>query len=304
MTTKPALVILAAGLGSRYGALKQMDGFGPNGETILDYTIYDAIKAGFKKVVFVIRKSIETDFKNQFLDKLDDEIEVEYVFQELDKLPEAFDLPEGREKPWGTAHAVMMAHEKVNEAFAIVNADDFYGRESLIKMHDHLCNLDNDHLNACMVGFRLKNTLSDHGHVSRGICEISASQHLNGIVERTHILKNEDNNTVYYLEDGREIKLTGEEIVSMNLMGFTSPVFEIMNSLFAQFLQNSGQELKSEFFIPDVLNEVRKLGVPIPVMTTDEHWFGVTYKEDKKIVKLRLENLISEGRYPVNLWSI
>jgi NDP-sugar pyrophosphorylase family protein len=278
-----------------------MDSFGPNGETILDYTIYDAIKAGFKKVVFVIRRSIEADFKKQFLDKLDGHLEVDYVFQELNKLPDGFSLPEGREKPWGTAHAVMMAQEKVNEAFAIVNADDFYGRASLITMYNQLSNLDKASLNACMVGFKLKNTLSDHGHVSRGICEKSADHHLKRITERTHILKG--NGNIYYLEDGHENEFTGEEVVSMNLMGFTPPAFDVMTDLFTQFLQSSGNQLKSEFFIPDVLSEVLKLGVHVPVMTTDEQWFGVTYKEDKQIAKLRLENLINQGVYPAKLWA-
>ncbi len=299
---KPTLVVLAAGLGSRYGSLKQIDQFGPSGETIVDYAVYDAIEAGFEKIVFVIRRSIEEEFKEIFLTKLSDKVQVEYVFQELDVLPEGFTVPEGREKPWGTAHAVMTAASKINEPFAIVNADDFYGRASLKAIHDHLSSLDNSTLDACMVGFILENTLSDHGRVSRGICKVNEQGELEEIVERTHIFKKAEGGA-YYEEDNKHVDLTGKEIVSMNLMGFTSQVFDMMEEKFVDFLKENYTELKAEYFIPSVLDNVRKQGVKVPVLTSTEQWFGVTYKEDKPIARENLLQLVKQGVYPENLWA-
>ncbi|SMD33820.1 Nucleotidyl transferase [Reichenbachiella faecimaris] len=299
---KPSLLVLAAGLGSRYGSLKQIDKFGPNGETIVDYAIYDAIEAGFEKIVFVIRESIEAEFKEIFINKLADKVQIEYVFQELDVLPEGFQVPEGREKPWGTAHAVMTAAPKIQEPFAIVNADDFYGRKSLETMYNHLITLDDSKLDACLVGFVLENTLSEHGRVSRGICQTNDHSELTEIIERTHIFKKESGGA-YYEEDGNSFDLTGKEMVSMNLMGFTSQVFEVMQSMFVDFLKKEGQELKSEFFIPSVLDQVRQLGVKVPVLTSEEQWFGVTYQEDKPIAKRNLNQLVDAEIYPQKLWK-
>jgi len=302
MKKEPSLLVLAAGLGSRYGSLKQIDQFGPNGETIVDYTIYDAIEAGFKKIIFVIRENIEKEFNEIFLKKLEDKVQVEYVFQELDVLPEGFKVPEGREKPWGTAHAVMAAAAKIQEPFAIVNADDFYGKKSLLVIHEYLSNLDDDQLNACLVGFRLDKTLSLHGRVSRGICQVNQDNELTEIVERTHIYSKLERGA-YYVEDERQFDLEGDEIVSMNLMGFTSKVFDGMKKMFIEFLKEEGQELKSEFFIPSVLDAVRKSGVKVPVLTSSEKWFGVTYKDDKLVAKENLANLILLGQYPEKLWE-
>lgn len=299
---KPSLVVLAAGLGSRYGSLKQMDKFGPSGETIVDYAIYDAMKAGFEKIIFVIRKSIEEEFKEIFVSKLEGKVQVEYVFQELDVLPEGFSVPSQREKPWGTAHAVLTAASKINEPFAIVNADDFYGRASLKTIYDHLLTLDNKELSACLVGFVLEKTLSEHGRVSRGICKVSEQGTLEEIVERTHIYKKEEGGA-YYEEDDQKVSLTGKEIVSMNLMGFTSQVFKLMQDQFVEFLNNQGKELKSEYFIPSVLDNVRKKGVKVPVLVSREQWFGVTYKDDKPIARRNLLRLVDEGIYPNNLWE-
>ncbi|MFY0650593.1 MAG: NTP transferase domain-containing protein [Cyclobacteriaceae bacterium] len=298
---KTSLVVLAAGLGSRYGSLKQLDKFGPSGETIVDYALYDATKAGFDKIVFVIRRSIEEEFKEIFLNKLKDRIHVEYVFQELDVLPEGFRIPKGREKPWGTAHAVLTAAPKINEPFAIVNADDFYGRNSLKAIREYLSHLNSNELSACLVGFVLKNTLSEHGRVSRGICQVDSSGNLEEIVERTHIYKKE-NGGAYFEENGSKTDLSGNEIVSMNLMGFTPQVFDIMQNKFIDFLKTQGSELKSEYFIPSVLDAVRKTGVHVPVMISNEQWFGVTYKEDKPVAKERLNKLVQEYKYPVRLW--
>lgn len=299
---KPSLLVLAAGLGSRYGSLKQIDKFGPNGETIVDYAIYDAIEAGFEKIVFVIRESIEEEFKEIFVKKLQDKVQIEYVFQEIDVLPEGFVVPKGRKKPWGTAHAVLTAAPKIQQPFAIVNADDFYGRKSLKTMHDHLITLDDSKLDACLVGFILENTLSDHGRVSRGICRVNDASELTEIVERTHIFKKESGGA-YYEENEERFDLTGKEIVSMNLMGFTSQVFTIMGQMFVDFLVAQGQELKSEFFIPSVLDHVRQSGISVPVLTSEEQWFGVTYQEDKPVAKNRLNELVEAGEYPENLWK-
>ena len=304
MTNKPSLVVLAAGLGSRYGSLKQIDKLGPNGETIIDYAIYDALNVGFEKLVFVIRKSFEQEFKEIFEKKLPENVQSEYVFQELDMLPEGFCVPTGREKPWGTAHAVMTVGDVIDEPFAIINADDFYGRKSLSCIFNYLSQIDNKVLDACLVGFMLENTLTDHGRVSRGICKVSEQQILNEITEKTHIFKGE-NGGIFYTEDGSNFALTGKEIVSMNLIGFTPLVFPLIRKLFRHFLNQNAinKDLKAEFFIPSVLEEVRRSGVKVPVLETSEQWFGVTYKEDKENVANKIQDLVREGRYPEKLWN-
>lgn len=298
----PSLVVLAAGLGSRYGSLKQMDQFGSSGETIVEYTIYDAITAGFKKIVFVIQKSFENEFREIFEPKVEGRLQVEYVFQELDNLPVGLSAPAGREKPWGTGHAVMMAAEKINEPFAIVNADDFYGKSSFQKIYNHLVTLDNDKLAACLVGFVLENTLSEHGRVSRGVCQVDNDGNLDEIIERTHIFKKQSGGA-YYEENEVKTDLTGKEVVSMNLMGFTSKVFDQMEEAFLAFYHKESDNLKSEFFIPTVLDNIRKAGCAVPVLKTDEKWFGVTYKEDKSIAQKNLLKLVQAEVYPESLWA-
>lgn len=279
-----------------------MDGFGPHDETIVDYTIYDAIQSGFQKIVFVIRRNMENDFKEVFQRKFSGLVQVEFVFQELDDLPSGFTAPEGRIKPWGTAHAVLTTAPWVDEPFAVVNADDYYGRESLKSIYYHLSQLDNGVLDGCLVGFVLGNTLSEHGAVSRAICEVSQDGFLNGITERVNISKKEGGGA-FYTENEKQFDLSGNEIVSMNLMGFTSTVFALINQMFVNFLEKQGTELKSEFFISSVLDEIRKSGLDVPVIISNEPWFGVTYKEDKQNVKQRINRLIAQGVYPNQLFE-
>jgi NDP-sugar pyrophosphorylase family protein len=294
---------MAAGLGSRYGSLKQLDSLGPSGETILDYTIYDAIAAGFKKIVFIIKEELITEFKEVFFDKLKDKAEINYVFQSLENLPEGYSVPEGRTKPWGTAHAVLMTEAIINEPFAIVNADDYYGRSSFQLAYDHLCQMKNSVVSACLIGFELKNTLSQNGTVSRGICQVDHDGKLLEIIERTKIAKG--NEHPYYEENGRITPLIGDEIVSMNLMGFTPAIFKLINEEFKKFLNNNmvTKDLKTEFYTPTVLDHVRQSGVNIPVLKSSEHWFGVTYKEDKKLVTNKLSELVLNKTYPSPIWS-
>lgn len=299
---RPSLVVLAAGLGSRYGGLKQIDQFGPSGETLVDYALYDALKAGFQKVVFVIRKSMEAEFHQVFVANISKQAEFHYVFQELDTLPAGLTVPRGREKPWGTAHAAWTANEVVKEPFVIVNADDYYGRTSLKGIHDHLLGINDDELYACLVGYVLKNTLSDHGRVSRGICEVDDQGFLKSIVERTDIYKG-GHTTAYYEENGVQIPLTGLETVSMNLMGFFPKVFDLMEQGFLQFFENNKHDLKAEYYIPTVLDYVRSSGIKVPVLKTDNVWFGVTYKDDKPGVVKRISDLVESGVYPHQLWN-
>lgn len=297
---QPTLVILAAGIGSRYGGIKQLDGFGPFGERIIDYTVYDAIKAGYGKIVFVIRKAIEKDFNEAILRKWEGKAQIEVVFQELDSLPKGYELPKGREKPWGTAHAVWMTEKVVNEPFAIVNADDFYGRTSLEVACHYLKSVDNTQQAGCLVGYQLDNTLTDNGSVSRGICGSNNHGNLTEIVERTKIYKEEG--TIYYEEQGEKFTLSPQTLVSMNLMGFSSKVFEVIAEGFDTIYQQSASNLKVEYYIPTVLNELIKLGVKAPVLPTTDQWFGVTYSEDKAWVKEQLAALHMTGVYPSDLW--
>lgn len=299
---KPTLVILAAGMGSRYGSLKQIDKFGPAGETIIDYSIYDALKAGFGKIVFVIRKSIEREFRAVIGKRYEGKVPIEYVFQELDNLPEGFVVPDNREKPWGTAHAVLMATDVVKEPFAIINGDDFYGQGSFKIMHDYLYPLNPNEIHGNIVGYVLKNTLSDNGKVSRGICIVDEENNLQEITERTDIYKKSDGGA-YFVEDEKNFDLSGNEIVSMNLMGFTPKVFELIKSEFVQFLNEKGKELKSEFYIPSILDKMQKNGNQIPVLLTKDEWFGVTYQEDKEGTRESILKLVKGGVYPKKLWE-
>ncbi|MFZ2282776.1 MAG: sugar phosphate nucleotidyltransferase [Lutibacter sp.] len=298
---KPTLVILAAGVGSRYGGLKQLDTFSEQGDTILDFSIYDAIRAGFGKVVFIIRKNIEADFKAFFDKKLAGKIEVEYVFQELENIPEKY-RDNNREKPWGTGHALLMAKDAVKENFAVINADDFYGSEAFKVEAESLKKMDKESTDFNMMGYVLKNTISDFGSVSRGECSVDENDFLTGVTERTHIEK--VNGELKYKDENEQlIPISEETIVSMNFFGFTPTYFELSESLFEEFLANNYKEPKAEFFIPLVINHiiVNKLAT-MKVLKSDARWFGVTYKQDKEYVTSEIQKLKDSGVYPVNLW--
>ena len=298
-TISPTLVVLAAGMGSRYGGLKQMEPVGPAGETILDYSVYDALRAGFGKVVFVIRKEIEQSFRESIGARFEKRLAVEYVFQELDKLPPGFSAPAGRSKPWGTTHAILMAAGRVGEAFAAINADDFYGAEAYRVMGQHL---QSDTEEYAMVGFLLRKTLSEFGAVARGVCRVSGDGLLEDIVERTHIeregaqIRNTD-------VRGEICELTGDEIVSMNMWGFTPRVFEQLREEFKRFLEGSGASLKSECYLPSTVNALlQSKRAWVRVLRSKDAWFGVTYREDHARVAESIERLIRSGAYPERLW--
>lgn len=298
---KPTLLILAAGMGSRFGGLKQVEPVGPNGEAIIDYSIYDAIKAGFGKVVFIIRESFADAFKEKFDKKLQGKIKVEYVFQELGNLPEGFTLPKVREKPWGTAHAILVAKDVINEPFCALNADDFYGYNAYKIMAGYLSGSKNG-FEYSMVGYRLKNTLSDFGSVSRGICDVDDNGNLQKIVETIKILK-KGNRVISVEKDGSETLLTGEEIVSMNNWGFHPSIFKILETKFISFLKTEINNPKSEMYIPSVVFEmVQSKEVNVKVLNADSPWFGVTYKEDKPFVVEKIRELINKGEYPEKLF--
>jgi len=300
--SKPTLVILAAGVGSRYGGLKQLDTFSEQGDTILDFSIYDAIQAGFGKVVFIIRKSIEEDFKAFFNPKLEGKIEVAYVFQEIDSIPDRF-KDNNREKPWGTGHALLMAKDAVTENFAVINADDFYGRAAFEGVAEALRNTDKTSAAFNMMGYVLKNTISDYGFVSRGECSVDENNFLTGIVERTHIEK-VDGELKFKDNDGSLKPISEETIVAMNFFGFTPKYFDISASMFEAFLENNYKEPKAEFFIPLVVNSVIvDKTATMEVLKSNARWFGVTYKEDKPYVTSEIQKLKDAGVYPKHLWS-
>ncbi len=294
----PTLLVLAAGMGSRYGGLKQMDGVGPHGEIILDYSVEDAIRAGFGKVVFVIRGSFAEQFKARInAEHYGNRIAVEYVYQELDKLPAGFRVPEGREKPWGTNHAILMAKDVIHEPFAIINADDFYGRDAFQVMADHLRTLAGTEGRYCMVGYRLENTLSENGTVSRGVCQTDDKGLLAGMTERTSIGRTA-NGIEYKDADGSMHPLAADATVSMNLFGFTPDYFTKSEALFVDFLKEHGNELKSEYYIPFAVNTFIHNGTAtMTVLKTTAQWFGVTYKEDRPMVVARLAQLHEQGVY-------
>lgn len=299
---KPTLLVLAAGMGSRYGSLKQMDGVGPNGEAIIDYSIYDAIRAGFGKVVFVIRHSFAKEFTEVFnAERFGHRIEVEYVYQELDCLPEGFSLPEGRQKPWGTNHAVMMAAPVIREPFAVINADDFYGRDAYAVIGRYLSSLEGSRNSYCMVGYEVSKTLSENGTVSRGVCTVDADGYLQGMVERTQIERVDG--TILFHDGGADEPLAENTPVSMNLFGFTPDYFEYSADYFRTFLSENIANLKAEFFIPLMVNRLISTSVArMRVLSTSAQWFGVTYKEDKPQLMAKIEALIEAGEYPRNLW--
>ncbi|MBN2806261.1 MAG: NTP transferase domain-containing protein [Prolixibacteraceae bacterium] len=297
---QPTLVILAAGMGSRYGGLKQLDEIGPNGEAIIDYSLYDAIRAGFGKVVFIIRKDFEAAFKARFDQKLKGKIEVEYVFQDLNDLPEGYKVPEGREKPWGTGHAIRAAREAVQTPFAAINADDFYGAEAYAACADFLNTLATSDW-YCMVGYRLDKTLSEHGSVSRGLCRTNTEGNLVDIDELTKISNTPSG--IVYERDEQQFPLKADDLVSMNFWGFHPSLFQHLEAGFVEFLKEKGQELKSEFFIPMHVGNLVKAGkTKVKVLSSAASWFGVTYQEDKPLVIERVKALISKGDYPEILW--
>jgi UTP-glucose-1-phosphate uridylyltransferase len=298
---KPTLVILAAGMGSRYGGLKQLDELGPNGEAIIDYSLYDAIRAGFGKVVFIIRTDFAEEFKARFEPRLKGRIQTEYVYQSLDKIPAGFTLNPEREKPWGTAHAVMMASGVVNEPMAVINADDFYGRESYQVMADFLTSSD-DPSEYSMIGYRVANTLSPFGTVSRGVCMTDENGYLTSVVERTKIQRDSDG--IYYYEPEGRFPLSENTPVSMNFWGLKPNVFNYLNDGFSRFLEERGHELKSEYFIPLLINENILSGkIATKVLACDAPWFGVTYREDKPDAQAQILSLIESGVYPRKLWE-
>lgn len=298
---KPTLLILAAGMGSRFGGLKQVEPVGPNGETIIDYSIYDAIRAGFGKVVFVIRESFAEAFKERFDPKLKGKIEVEYVFQELGNLPQGFALPENREKPWGTAHAILVTKDVIKEPFCALNADDFYGYEAYKVMAEFL-GQSTISSEFSMVGYQLQNTLSDFGSVSRGICEADPDNLLQKIVETTKIFKN-GKQIISVEPDGSEKQLTGNEIVSMNTWGFKPSIFKVLEEKFSLFLKENINNPKSEIYIPSVVFEmIQEKRASVKILKANSPWFGVTYKEDTPFVVAKLSQLISEGVYPQKLF--
>ncbi len=298
---KPTLLILAAGMGSRFGGLKQVEPVGPNGETILEYSIFDAIRAGFGKVVFVIRESFAEDFKARFESNLKGKIEIEYVFQELNKLPDGFQLPEGREKPWGTGHAVLMAKDVIGEPFAAINADDFYGAEAYQVIASFL-NHSVTTNNFAMIGYQLDKTLSEFGSVSRGICVANNNNKLTKITE-THKIRQEGKKLLCESENNPDVELTGKETVSMNFWGFHPSIFMNIESQFIDFLNKKIDQPKSEFYIPFVVFEMIQNGqVEVEVLKADSPWFGVTYKDDKPFVIEQIRKLTNQGVYPEKLW--
>lgn len=301
---KTSLILLAAGMGSRYGGLKQMDSFGPTGETIMDYSVYDAIRAGFNKIVFVIRGSFEDQFREFFDGKFDESVEVHYVCQELDDLPNGFSLPEGREKPWGTAHAVWSCRDVISEPFAVINADDFYGKGSFQQMHDYLSNIPaGDTRSYCTVSYYLKNTLSDHGTVNRGVCEVNEDGKLISVTERKNIKRLTDG-TIVYNADSDPGKLDEDTLVSMNMWGFVPNFMPETTRMFSDFLKDHITTPKSEFYIPEAIQILMDEGkASVDVMASEDNWFGVTYKEDKPFVQDAMTRLVASGEYPLNLWS-
>jgi UTP-glucose-1-phosphate uridylyltransferase len=301
---KPTLVILAAGMGSRYGGLKQIDKLGPSGETIIDYSVYDAMNAGFDKVVFVIRKSIETDFKEAIADKYSGKIAVDYVLQELEYVPEGITINPERQKPWGTGHAILMTAEKVTAPFAVINGDDFYGADAFVSMAQFLTQLPSDDTtHYSMVGYRLGNTLSENGYVSRGVCSANAKNELTDVVEHTQIERK--NNQIEAFDDNNNVIVLAENTpVSMNFWGFTPSIFGHLNRMFTHFIKTQSDNIKAEFYIPTVVNElIHEQKVSAKILDTTAQWFGVTYQEDRKTVVEKLSQLHNEKIYPSPLWK-
>ncbi|ABX40956.1 nucleotidyltransferase family protein [Lachnoclostridium phytofermentans] len=301
---KPVLVIMAAGMGSRYGGLKQIDSVDEQGHIIIDFSIFDAIKAGFKKVIFIIKKEIEEDFKEVIGNRIEKIVEVEYVYQEIAKVPENFTVPESRVKPWGTGHAILCCMDKIQGPFAVINADDFYGREAFVKIYDFLSSIEQINLYS-MVGYQLKNTLTEHGSVARGVCNVNEEGFLTKITERTKIEKFPDGAKYYESETDTWEEISFDSTVSMNLWGFQANIMAELKEEFDTFLKTevANNPEKSEFFLPTVVQHmIESQKVQVKVLHSKDQWFGVTYKEDKEVVLKEIAKLKEQGIYPENLW--
>lgn len=301
---KTSLVVLAAGMGSRYGGLKQIDKIGPNGEIILELSVYDAIKAGFDEVIFIIKKEIEQDFKEAIGDKISKQVEVKYVFQDIERIPEGFNVPEGREKPWGTGHALLCCEDVIDSPFAVINADDYYGREGFVKLHDFLVN-STDENEYSMVGYILANTVSENGSVARGVCTVEDGK-LTNVDELTRIEKHLKG-IEYSKDEGMTwLPLADNRLVSMNMWGFKPNFIQYMKEDFVKFFETEVPKnlMKSEFFIPkEVGKMLRESKIEVQVLQSEDKWYGVTYQEDKPVVQAGIKKLIDEGKYPVPLWK-
>jgi NDP-sugar pyrophosphorylase family protein len=299
---KPTLLVLAAGMGTRYGGNKQLDEVGPSGETIIDYSIYDAIRAGFGKIVFVIRRDIEEQVKERFVKRLKGKIEVDYVFQEITNVPQGAKVTPERVKPWGTSHAVMVADKAIKEPFGVINADDYYGFDSYRILHDFLVN-NTDPNCYCIVGYKMGNTLSDHGTVNRGVCNADKNGLLENIVEVLKIEKTPDGARANNPDGNGEMHFTGNEIVSMNLFGFKPSFFDFLHEDFNNFIEKNGMDPKSELLIPATLDRFIKNGdIKIQVLMSNERWFGVTYREDKPFVVESINEMVKKGVYPKSIY--
>lgn len=307
MKKKPVLVIMAAGMGSRYGGLKQIDPIDKDGHIIIDFSIYDAIRAGFEKIVFIIKKANEKDFKEVIGKRMGKHVQVEYVFQELENLPEGYSVPEGRVKPFGTGHAILSCKDVIDGPFAVINADDYYGPSAYKMIYDYLdSHSDDDKYRYTMVGYVLENTLTDNGHVARGVCETDENHYLTGITERTHIEKKEDG--AYYTEDDGNTwqQLPEGSTVSMNLWGFSESILKELDARFPKFLDENLEKnpLKCEYFLPTVVNELLDENkATVEVLKSLDKWYGVTYKEDKEYVMNAIQKLKESGLYPEKLWE-
>jgi nucleotidyltransferase-like protein len=301
--TRTTLVLLAAGMGSRYGGVKQIDGVGPGGEAIIDYSIYDALKVGFTDLCFVIRAEIEDAVREFFAGKFPDHVGVTYAVQSLDDVPAGITVPAERSKPWGTAHAVFAARNAVTTPFAVVNADDFYGRDSYRQLHDNLVSLDPAKTDYAMVGFRLDETLSPHGSVSRGICSTDNDGFLTSVVEHKRI-ERVGPRVFNAWDDGSEIDLPDDSIASMNMFGFTPAVFPQIDQEFSSFLAENAADLKSEFYIPTLMTRLIDAGrARMRVLSTTSQWFGMTYREDRESVQAQIRSYVEDGEYPRSLWK-
>lgn len=303
--SKATLIIMAAGMGSRYGGLKQIDPVGANGEIILDYSVYDAIKAGFDRVIFVIKHEIEADFKSVMQGKFEDKIEIEYAYQDINNIPEPFCVPEGRLKPWGTGHAVLSCKDMIDGPFAVINADDYYGKETFKLIYDEISNKKHcdDKYNFCMVGFKAENTLTENGHVARGVCQINSAGYLTDIVERSKIARRQGK--IMFTEDDETwTEIPEGSTVSMNCWGFTKDMMTELDLRFEKFLEKNKDNLsKCEYFLPFVVDDLLKEGkAKVKVLETKEKWYGVTYKADKEIVVDALKKKTQQGVYPEKMW--
>ena len=302
----PVLVVMAAGMGSRYGGLKQIDPVDEQGHIIMDFSIYDAVKAGFKKVVFIIKKENEESFKEAIGDRLSKQIQVEYVFQELTNLPDGFSVPEGRVKPFGTGHAILCCMDVVDAPFAVINADDYYGSHAFQVIYDYLTtHEDDDKYRYTMVGYVLENTLTENGHVARGVCMTDEDNNLTGIQERTHIEKR-NGQAAFTEDDGATwTEIPNDSIVSMNMWGFTPSILQELKAGFPVFLEENLKKnpLKCEYFLPSVVGNLLTEKATVKVLKSTDKWFGVTYKEDKPVVVAAIRKMKEDGLYPEKLWE-